>query len=169
MQPPLQLFYTNSWKQLLCCSVLLGQCQSRTHQVVAPALWAVWRIAVTFHPHLSAGNSRMSWLQNTGEVFFFYCALGEVQKWYALSISTYKAKQEKPWLAVMMCTRMQGQAQCLDVLLSIFSWAVLSAFNKSINVHLHIVLCIKVGRGEANYLSSPERSKRQDLLVLIIK
>lgn len=102
MQPPPQLFYTNSWKQLLCCSFLLGQCQSRAHQVLAPAPWAVWRITVTFHPRPSCWNSRNEVIaKHRWDVYFLLCSLWGTEM-AALNISTYKAEQEKLWLSGMM-------------------------------------------------------------------
>lgn len=103
MQPPLQVFYTNSWKQLLCCSVLLGQCQSRAHQVVASAPWAEFGGSQSLSTHVrAAGNSRDEAIaKHRWDVYFWLCSLWGTEM-AALNISTYKAEQEKPWLAVMM-------------------------------------------------------------------
>lgn len=180
MQLPPQLSYANSWKQPLCCSVLLGPRQSRAQQL-PPAdgpcsMGRARKNTITStHIHGLLGKSRDKAIaKDRWNVYFVLCSLwGTEGNRLHLKSQPIKLTKQKPWLAVLM-QRVQRMlaGMCLAVLLSIFSRAVLSVFmelHESRSVHLYIGLCIKAGRGESNYLSSLGRSNRQDLLVLILK
>lgn len=123
------------------------------------------------------GRAEIRWLQKTGETFVLYCVPCGVQKvtdcTWNLNLWSWPSRSPGwQWWCRGCKGCWRGWARCLDVLRSIFSRAVLSVFvelHESRSVRLHLVLCIKAGRGESNYLSSLGRSNRQDLLVLILK
>lgn len=88
----------------------------------------------------------------------------------ALNISTYKAELEKPWLAVMMQNvhKEAGTGPVLGCAPQHLPLSSSECPHRKKCLHLHGALH-QGWQGEANYLSSPGRSKRQDLLVLILQ